>query len=400
MKHILLLLCGLLALASLSRVSAEETDHTLVMISLDGFRWDYIEKHQARELAKLAEQGVRAERLKPVYPSKTFPNHISIITGLKPVNHGIVENRFCDKDRNECYKMGMGKDDSTWLNGMPLWNLARLQGVKSATYFWPESDARFNGLTPNYYYHYAKYSDYQNRLDQMLQWLTLPAAERPRFIAGYFSLVDSMGHEHGPDSPQVYDAVQKMDTLMGDFYRRLQALPQPVSLLIVSDHGMTAINPKHSIQVDSLPISDDWQVQVAGPHIMLYAKQGSNPDKQAQIDALKAASGGRYQYITEGTMKARGYFGSARIPDIMFETQAPSTFTQDKPAGYLGNHGYPDSPDMDATLIGIGPAFARGKKLASVSNLDIYPVVAEILGLKLLTPVDGDGSTLRPALAR
>ncbi|MCL1039929.1 ectonucleotide pyrophosphatase/phosphodiesterase [Shewanella submarina] len=401
MKQLILLLA--LILGSGEAAAQQETDktaeHTLVMISLDGFRWDYIEKHQAKQLAKLAKAGVRAERLTPVYPTKTFPNHISIITGLLPVNHGIVENRFCDKARDECYRLGKGKDDSTWLKGMPLWNLARLQGVKSATYFWPESDARFNGMTPDYYYHYSKHSDYQDRLDQMIQWLTLPESERPRFIAGYFSLVDSMGHDHGPDSTQVYNAVQKMDAMIGDFYLQLQALPQPVSLLIVSDHGMATINPKKSIQVSQLPISDEWKVQFSGPHLMLYAKKGVDADKAEQIAKLKAAAGGRFQYVSEETMKARKFFGSPRVPDIMFETRAPATFTLDKPATYFGDHGYPHFDDMDATLIGVGPAFKQGLMLERVSNLDIYPVAAEILGLELLVPVDGDGSSLSPALA-
>ena len=141
-----LVLTGFLAFSSLVKAEQEQS---VVLISIDGFRWDYIEKHDAKNLKIISEQGVRATKMRPVYPTKTFPNHVSIITGLLPVNHGIVDNRFCDTERNECYKMGKGKDDSTWLNGIPLWNLAQMQGVKAATYFWPESDARFNGMLPD-----------------------------------------------------------------------------------------------------------------------------------------------------------------------------------------------------------------------------------------------------------
>lgn len=191
-------------------------EQTVVLVSIDGLRWDYIEKHGAPNLKAMAERGVRAQKLIPVYPTKTFPNHISIITGLLPVNHGIVDNSFCDKARkNDCYSMGKALGDSTWVKGIPLWNLAKMQGLKSATYFWPESDALFNGMTPDYFYHYSKYSDYQSRVDQIIQWLSLPKAQRPRFIASYFSLVDSMGHEFGPDAPQTRDAVKQLDELMG-----------------------------------------------------------------------------------------------------------------------------------------------------------------------------------------
>ena len=214
MKYVFLkaMMLALLVLTSQAAYAAKE--QTVVLISIDGMRWDYIEKHGAPNLKAMAAKGVRAQKLMPVYPTKTFPNHISIITGLLPVNHGIVDNNFCDKARkNECYSMGKGMRDSTWVNGIPLWNLAKMQGLKSATYFWPESDARFNGMTPDYYFHYSKYSEYQGRVDQIIQWLSLPKAQRPRFVASYFSLVDSMGHEFGPDAPQTRDAVKQLDEL-------------------------------------------------------------------------------------------------------------------------------------------------------------------------------------------
>ncbi|WP_350541771.1 ectonucleotide pyrophosphatase/phosphodiesterase, partial [Psychrobacter sp. CAL495-MNA-CIBAN-0180] len=151
------------------------------------------------------------------------------------------------------YSMGKALGDSTWVKGIPLWNLAKMQGLKSATYFWPESDALFNGMTPDYFYHYSKYSDYQSRVDQIIQWLSLPKAQRPRFIASYFSLVDSMGHEFGPDAPQTRDAVKQLDELMGKLQTRLSKLEQEVNLVIVSDHGMASIDPDKSIDVTTLP---------------------------------------------------------------------------------------------------------------------------------------------------
>lgn len=201
MKKPYLYLCAFLSFMclTLSAFAAPEPP-TVVLMSLDGFRWDYIDKYDAPNLREIARNGVRAEQMRPAYPTKTFPNHLTLITGLYPVHHGIVDNNFCDKARQQCYRMGMGKEDATWISGVPLWNLAESNGMRAAAYFWPESDARINDTTPSYYYPYSKHAEYEARIDQIIEWLKLPPAARPQFIASYFSLVDTMGHKFGPDS--------------------------------------------------------------------------------------------------------------------------------------------------------------------------------------------------------
>ncbi|WP_338367344.1 ectonucleotide pyrophosphatase/phosphodiesterase [uncultured Pseudoalteromonas sp.] len=387
-----------LALGTNSVFAAKE--QTVVLISIDGMRWDYIEKHGAPNLKAMAAKGVRAQKLMPVYPTKTFPNHISIITGLLPVNHGIVDNKFCDKARkNECYSMGKGMRDSTWVSGIPLWNLAKMQGLKSATYFWPESDARFNGMTPDYYFHYSKYSEYQNRVDQIIQWLSLPKAQRPRFVASYFSLVDSMGHEFGPDAPQTRDSVKQLDELMGQLQARLSQLEQDINLVIVSDHGMAHVDPEQSIDVTTLPTNDNFIVKNTGPRLLIYAKPGVTSEQIATYkQRLQQAANGRYTVLTDAQLAAYHYNKGTRVGDIVAQTNAPAVFTNKGKAMYLGTHGYAYTDDMAATLIAIGPAFKQGLSLEKVNNLDIYPVLAKVMGLKLLSKVDGDGKTLMPAV--
>jgi predicted AlkP superfamily pyrophosphatase or phosphodiesterase len=384
-------------LASSAVVKATE-EQSVVLISIDGFRWDYIEKHDAKNLKIISEQGVRATKMRPVYPTKTFPNHLSIITGLLPVNHGIVDNRFCDTERNECYKMGKGKDDSTWLNGIPLWNLAQMQGVKAATYFWPESDARFNGMLPDYFYHYSKHSDYQKRVDQIIQWLSLPKAQRPRLVVSYFSLVDSMGHEYGPDAQQTYDAVQQLDSLMADLHTRLKALDENINLVIVSDHGMASVDPSMSIKIDSLPKDDNFMVQNTGPRVLYYAKPNSKADIKGFSKKLARAADGRYIVLTDQQKRDYHYDKGPRVGDIVLQTTAPRVFTDSKMASYLGTHGYAYTDDMAATFIATGPAFKRHVQLDEVNNLDVYPLIAKLLGLKILSPIDSDGETLWPAI--
>ncbi len=400
MKYVFLkaMMLALLVLTSQATYAAKE--QTVVLISIDGMRWDYIEKHGAPNLKAMAAKGVRAQKLMPVYPTKTFPNHISIITGLLPVNHGIVDNNFCDKARkNECYSMGKGMRDSTWVNGIPLWNLAKMQGLKSATYFWPESDARFNGMTPDYYFHYSKYSEYQGRVDQIIQWLSLPKAQRPRFVASYFSLVDSMGHEFGPDAPQTRDAVKQLDELMGQLQTRLSKLEQEINLVIVSDHGMAHVNPEQSIDVSTLPQNDNFIVKNTGPRLLIYAKPAVTSEQIATYkQRLQQAANGRYTVLNDEQLAAYHYNKGTRVGDIVVQTNAPAVFTNEGKAMYLGTHGYAYTDDMAATLIAVGPAFKQGLSLEKVNNLDIYPVLAKVMGLKLLSKVDGDGKTLMPAI--
>lgn len=389
---------------------AEESgrdDSHVVLMSLDGFRHDYIEKHGATSLAALAKKGVRAKKLMPVYPANTFPNHISMVTGLLPIKHGIVNNDFYDKRRPDQddyahYSMGKGRQDSSWITAIPLWNLAEFQGKKAATFFWPESDARINGALPSYHYHYSKYADYQQRVDQIVSWLTLPDAQRPRFIAGYFSLVDSVGHDVGPDAAETRQAVKKVDTLIGQLHARLSALPISVNLVVVSDHGMASLDEAAVIARADLPINDDaFVVEVAGAQMMLYARPGVNSTTvSAQIDALRNASGGHYQVLDDAQRVARHYRQGARTGDIVLEVSPPARFadTNDQYKS-AGGHGYlPSHPDMGGVFVAAGPAFQQGVNLPALSNLELYPAIADILGLSLLSDIDGEISVLREGL--
>lgn len=395
----LLLNLSIIVLLLLSLPTKANEEQTVVLISLDGFRWDYIEKHGAKNIANIAKQGVRGHKMRPVYPTKTFPNHISMVTGLLPINHGVVENRFCDTKRSDCYSMGKGKDDSTWLSGIPLWNLASMQGLKSATYFWPESDARFNGMLPDYYYHYSKHSDYQKRVDQIVQWLTLPKEQRPRLVISYFSLVDTMGHEFGPDAMQTRDAVQQLDNLIGQLHNRINELSINANLVLVSDHGMSQVDPEQSIALDTLPKDDAFMVKNTGPRVLIYANKGVT---QSQIVAYKQrlalASKGRYTVLTQSQRGAYHYNNNGRTGDIILQTVAPKAFSNKGKVNYLGTHGYAYNDDMAATFVAQGPAFKQNVRLKEVNNLDIYPLIANVLGLKILSQIDSDGQTLFPAL--
>ncbi|MDK1287585.1 ectonucleotide pyrophosphatase/phosphodiesterase [Pseudoalteromonas umbrosa] len=379
---------------------AQESEQSVVLFSLDGFRWDYIEKHDAKNIAMIAKNGVRASHMRPVYPTKTFPNHISIVTGLLPSNHGIIDNYFCDKRRQECYKMGQGTKDSTWLSGIPLWNLAEMQGVKAATYFWPESGARFNGRTPSYYMRYAKKGSYQKRIDQIIEWLKLEKSQRPRFVAGYFSLVDDMGHDFGPDAAETYQAVQEVDKLIGQLWSRLKSeVDHDVNLVLVSDHGMVSVDPEKTIILEKLGFDlEQFDVKNGGTRTHLYKKPNSEVDIAGLKLSLSEQSKERFEVLNNTVLASRGVKIDDTTADIIIEAFPPYAFGTHEKIDYVGAHGYPYSKDLAATFVAIGPAFKKGVKLPEVNNLDIYPTVASILGLKLMSKVDGDGKTLVSAL--
>ena len=377
------------------------SDQHVVLISIDGFRHDYIEKHKAAHIAAIARQGTRVMSMQPVYPANTFPNHISLLTGLLPVNHGIINNRFYDKARHDYYKMGKGYEDSTWIKAMPMWNLVETHGLKAATFFWPESDARIGGQLPTYHFHYSKYADYQQRVDQIIEWLSYPEVSRPRFIAGYFSLVDTIGHDFGPDAPETYDAVQQLDALMGQLYKRIEALPFKVNLVLVSDHGMTPVDRAKAIEESELNISEDFLVLNEGEQILLYAKDGVDQAAiEAQRNRINALKLPGVQVFDEDQRQHYRMPHNERTGDLIITIAPPAKFIKRKDSRVgPGGHGYlPEHPDMGAFFVAAGPAFKPGVKIPAMRNLEVYPALAKILGLKVLTPIDGQLSVLAPAL--
>ena len=386
--------------ATATEATARQNQY-VVLISLDGFRHDYIELHGATNLSRIAKEGVRASSMTPVYPANTFPNHLSLITGLLPKHHGIVNNRFFDKTRPTKdgyarYSMGKGKTDSTWITATPLWNLAELNGLKAATFFWPESDARIGGALPTYHFPYSKYTDYQQRIDQMVQWLSLPEVSRPRFVTGYFSLTDTVGHDEGPYSPLTKEAVQRVDALIGELYDRIQALDIDVNVVIVSDHGMTPVDSNQTIDVSALSIPHTFSVENEGAQVHIYAHEEASEEVILQeANRLSAISNerykGRYIVLSDAQRAIRHVEKGSRTGDILLEVLPPARFIDDS-AGHTskGGHGYLNTlPDMGATFIAAGPAFKKGVTIPAFSNLEVYPALAKIMGIAPFTPIDG-----------
>lgn len=373
--------------------------HYVVLVSLDGFRWDYATKYGATHLLAIGARGVSApDGMIPAYPSLTFPNHYTLVTGLYPEHHGIVANSFYDPERKQEFSLHDPAvvRDGSWYGGVPLWSLAEKQGMRTACFFWPGSEAEIAGERPSYYLHYeATYPD-RKRIDQVIAWLKLPAAQRPHFITLYYGSVDHEGHLHGPESAEVGAAVRHVDALMGELESRLGALHLPVDLIITSDHGMA--------QVEGQPIVLDKFADLRGFKTvgsLLYPRNEADAERAYQ--QLKAADAG-FQVFRRGKVPAELHYNSnAREGDPVVVAQGPyliwARANGHADAPMMGNHGYNpfEMKSMRAIFYAEGPDIRPGTKLKPFENVNVFPFLVKILGLTS-PKVDGDVNVMSIAL--
>jgi alkaline phosphatase D len=394
---------------------AQQAKHYVVLVSLDGFRYDYPAKYGAPHILSMATAGASAPQgMVPSYPSLTFPNHITLVTGLYPEHHGIVANSFYDPNRTPeqgqtyVYTQTRTNSDGTWYSGTPLWVLAEQQGMRSACLFWPGSEAEIQGKRPSYYLHFDDRVDEHKRIDQVVAWLNLPLALRPHFITLYYSDVDHAGHSNGPDSDQVKDAVHHVDDLIGELQARLAALKLPIDLVVVSDHGMVAlqgaaINLNDFAHLDGVH-TDGSQLYPATPadSARLYAEFKAHPDPHFTV--YRRAGTPAYLHFDSNPREGDPIL----IPTGPFtlSTRAPNPgggrggFGGGAPGGTRGGHGFDPRtmPEMKAIFFADGPDIKPGVQLAPFENVNVYPFLAAILGLTP-PPIDGKLEVLAPALA-
>ena len=377
---------------------------TLVLVSIDGFRWDYLDRPAARQMRALADRGVRVTKLRPVYPSKTFPTHLSIVTGLYPTGHGIVDNYFCRNDRPDCYQKGAASEDPRWLSGTPLWTLVEKQGGRAATFFWPESEAAVADTLPSEYRKYNARIPHAQRVSQVIEWLEAPEAERPHLITLYFSTVDSAGHTHGPDAHQTDTAITEIDGWIATLWQAIEQInargAADINLMLVSDHGMATVESAHFIDTNTLPRPKGFKRVNASTRVMYYQRD-PDADLAALAERLEKHSEGRYRVVSEEVLARRHYRDHPAVASLIIETDPPRVFRRGGPMGsdLSGMHGYPaDEDDMAAFLVAIGPSFAEGTVIPEAHQLDIYPIAADLLNLTVPAGVVSDGGSLRGAL--
>ena len=244
------------------------------------FPLDYLDRYAPPNLLKLAGEGVRADGLIPQFPSKTFPNHYTIVTGLTLAHHGIVSNNMKAPDIPGEFSMSNRdvQNDSRWWGGEPIWNTAEKQGLKSAAMFWPGSEVIIGGRRGTYWTPYQDDLPHLQRLTRILGWLKLPEAERPSFLTLYFSDVDTAGHRYGPDSEETRAAIAKVDESIGGLLAGIEraGLRDRVNYVIVSDHGMSALSPERTIVLDNYVDVSKVDVIDWSPMLGINALDGDN----------------------------------------------------------------------------------------------------------------------------
>lgn len=380
----------------------------LVLVSIDGYRHDYTKKFSPPNLKKLSQEGVQAESLRPVYPSKTFPNHYSIVTGMTAEHHGIVSNEFRDPARDARYAIGDKKsvEDGSWYFGEPIWITAGLQGMLSASYFWVGAEADIAGAHPNYFYRYDDSVPVAERVDQVLEWLKLDPAKRPHFVSLYMETVDGAAHRYGVESAQLREAVAAVDTQIGRLREGLKALPFPVNLMVVSDHGMMDVDPKKVIDLDEKPaaarILSKFQAVGRGPQVLLYLNKGESPAVLDEAEGILAKGARHYRVWRREKMARLNYASTPRTGDLIIEPDQPYLvgFRAYAPSTVGANHGW--DPLKNKAMHGIfyaeGPAFKEKFKLPTFDNIHIYPLMLEVLGLQQRVPIDGRLEPVKAAL--
>jgi alkaline phosphatase D len=363
----------------------------LVVLSMDGFRWDYTDKVNTPNFDKIARQGVKAKSIVPSFPTKTFPNHYTLATGLYPDHHGIVLNGFYDPVEKRHYSVGnrSSVQDGSFYGGEPIWVTAEKQGVKSASLFWVGSEAEIKGVRPSIWKTYQHKMPYENRIDTVISWLQLPQPERPHLIMWYFDEPDSEGHQSGPDGLKTFDTIERLDSLLGVFLVKLEVLPiaDQINFIVTSDHGMCATSDDRVVMLNEY-IPEEWVEEIQGnsPVWTIKAKEGYKnniEEKLAEIEHVTA-------WPSAKVPEHLHYGKNPRTLDFVVVADSAWSVFYDRKGSYFGGaHGYDDgNTDMHAIFYGVGPIFKTNYFQPSFTNVSLYPLMCEILNLEA-APNDG-----------
>jgi len=386
---------------------------TVILVSLDGFRYDYLNLYRPSNLNSLAASGVRAKWMIPSFPSKTFPNHYTIATGLYPQDHGIVENNIYDPLFKAVFTLSDRREveNGRWWLGEPIWVTAEKHGQKAASVFYPGTEAEIAGTRPSFWKKYDKEMSNDARVDTLLSWLDLPRDQRPTFLALYFSDPDDAGHEFGPIASETRKAVLNVDKEIGRLIMGLKAreIFRQINLIIVSDHGMASVRLTNAILLDKLFDTNlasriFWTREI----VSIFPKAGKEDEIYQSLKRRLPPQGRVYR---KAEMPARFHYSqSPRIAPLLVLPAEGWILTNRKAFAEMqakgetkrpkGGHGYDNQlPSMRAIFIAHGEAFKKGKVVSPFENIQVYNIMAKILGLKPAVN-DGNYRAAKAVLAR
>jgi predicted AlkP superfamily pyrophosphatase or phosphodiesterase len=378
-------------------LSYSQSQPYVILISFDGYRWDYVNRGITPNVNSLIGDGAKAVSFKPVFPTKTFPSHISIVTGMYPENHGIIFNEFNDKFHNSNYNTrdSVQLRNSRWYKGEAFWETARRQGIITASYFWPSSDLDLDDRNPEYYYHYVHKRPYEDRIKGVLEWLQYPYDKRPHFITMYFDLTDGVGHRYGPNSPEINMAISSLDSTLGNLLSGLEEIQMrdSVNIILVSDHGMTEVHFEKIINVEEILDGYQFVHSNSGP-VMMISADGGDIEK---IYSLLEKNENHYKVYLKNDIPPYYHFSkSPMISEILLVAEMGWAVITNKnlkwmkPEKYNGNHGYNNHHlDMHGVFIAAGPQFKNNYKTGTINSLDVYPLLCKIFNIIPNNNIDG-----------
>ena len=389
---IAILLALLIVLPGFRKDSRKPLKNYVLLVSLDAFRWDYSKIYNTPNLNKLAKDGVKADRMFSSFPTVTFPNHYSIATGLYPDHHGLINNSFSAPDLGLFYRMGdrTAVENPAFYGGEPIWVTAEKQGIRSASFFWVGSEAPVGGIHPTYWKKYDETVTFEARIDTVIKWLGYPPEKRPGLVTLYFDEPDATSHSFGPVSPQTGKIVERLDSLMGVLRTKLSKLPEAkrINLIILSDHGMSAISPDRYINIKSL-VSNRMIASIVGGN-PVYLINPAVGKKDSVLYLLNRSKG--LKAWPKSQLPSKWHYGTnLRIPEIVVVADS-SWSIGTRPDGSTlrgGAHGYDNSnSDMFSIFYAAGPSFKKNFKFKELNNIDIYNLICRILDI---TPAKNDG---------
>ena len=398
---IFLLVSLLAGCAGLRTAPSPASQATVVLVSIDALRADALGSGSMPTLDAIAADGVRARWMNPSYPTLTFPNHYTLVTGLRPDHHGEVHNKMRDAGLGAFVSKQYDKLDARWWSGgEPLWATMEREGMSTAVLFWPGSAVEIHGERPSRWLPFDKAMTVEARVQQVLDWLDEPAAKRPRFIAAYFDQVDVAAHQCGAHCAEAIAAERDVDAGLAKLRAGIAARSngRRIDLVVVSDHGMADVANGNIRYLDDIVPADSIEFEDDGPIVLVAPR----PGREAEAMRLLGRHDHSECWRRESLPPAWHYGSNARIPAIvcqadegwLLELHSDQPFTQ----AVKGEHGYaPESLSMRATFVAEGPGFRRGVELPPFDNVDVYPLLARLLGIRPLAN-DGDIAPLLPAL--
>jgi predicted AlkP superfamily pyrophosphatase or phosphodiesterase len=371
----------------------------VVVLSLDGFRYDYASRGNTPTLDSLAKIGVQAG-FRPVFPSNTFPNHYAMATGLHPDHHGLVNNSFYAPDLDKIYTIGNREavENPAFYGGEPIWNTAERQGVKSATYFWVGSEAAVGGHQASIWKKYDGSVPYNARVDSVISWLRLPKERRPHLIMWYIEEPDAIAHDETPDSEKVIAKVEELDQVLNYLFNRARKLDifKKINFIVLSDHGMATYTPDKYVNLYKYLPRDSFDYVFDGVPTYLYPKPTYT---ETAYNILKEVP--NISVYRKGEIPEKFVYGThERISELIVLPDIGTYvhFRETDRAYTGGAHGYDNfAQEMEGIFYAAGPMFKKGYKGETMQNLNLHLIIATILGIEP-APNDGDPLVVKKIL--